>query len=222
MLTGDSPMFAQLNRLMALGTLCGLLTRMAMAGPNELQIAVADNDTSVVPLLAEPLLADGPSLAASDDSLSTQTEYKEEMGAGRRIAGKLISGVFWSIPIGAATTGIGLSLHDEDEDPSNRNDIAALGGILYFSFGYALGAAVGVTRSDPYDRFLPTLVGSLGGTAATLIALPFAPFPPMILAPIIIATIVSERSRRPPKAGISIGLVPDPRGHLSAIATLRF
>ena len=92
-------MVAQLNRLMSLLVLCGLLTQAAIAAPNGHQTLVMNGDTSVVQMvdllpvghqtivvggdtlmvqvLAEPRLANEPSLAASDDSLSAQTKAME-------------------------------------------------------------------------------------------------------------------------------------------------
>ena len=88
-------MFDQLNRFMALLSLCGLLTRPAMAASEGYQALVVNGDTLVVQMaellpagyqalvvggdtlmvqvLAESLPVDKPSLAESDDSLSTQT-----------------------------------------------------------------------------------------------------------------------------------------------------
>ncbi len=92
-------MFAQLNRFMSLLVLCGLLTQPAIAAPDGYQTLVVNGDTLVVQMaeplpagyqtivvgddtlmvqiLAEPRLANEPSLAASDDSLSAQTKTIE-------------------------------------------------------------------------------------------------------------------------------------------------
>ncbi len=144
---------------------------------------------------------------------------REPMGAGKRIAGKVLSGTFWGVPLGAATTGIGLFLIKADAD----DPFAGIAALDFLSVGYALGVAIGVTRVDPYDRFLPTLVGSFAGAAATRLILPEDLGPPLVLAPMVMATIVSEKSRKPPEAGrVSVNLVPDSKGGLSAVAILRF
>ncbi len=180
------------------------------------------SDTLLVPVLTESLLVNDSPPAVRDDSLSAQTG-RETMGAGKRIAGKVLSGTFWGVPLGAATTGIGFSLQGNEEDPSNRNDLVSIAVPLYFSVGYALGVAIGVTRVDPYDRFLPTLVGSFAGAAAVLITLSWDLGPSLVLAPMVMATIVSEKSRKPPESRrVSVSLVPDSKGGLSAVAILRF
>jgi len=181
---------------------------------------LVDGDTLMVPVLTESLLVNDSPPAVRDDSLSAQTG-RETMGAGKRIAGKVLSGTFWGVPLGAATTGIGLFLIKADAD----DPFAGIAALDFLSVGYALGVAIGVTRVDPYDRFLPTLVGSFAGAAATRLILPEDLGPPLVLAPMVMATIVSEKSRKPPEAEarrVSVNLVPDSKGGLSAVAILRF
>ena len=103
--------------------------------------------------------------------------------------------------------------------------------------GNLVGTAVGVSLIDPQDNFLITLAGSalLGAGVPYAIAVIGGDENVLILSgllgPIVGATIASERWRKPlaakrplqPEARrVSVGLVPDPKGGLSAVATLRF
>ena len=96
---------------------------------------------------------------------------------------------------------------------------------MLVSIGYSLGTAIGVSKIDPHDRFIASLggsvVGLIGGIGLTSISEVL--FPSLLVGPIIGATIMSERSRKPPQARrISVDLIPDPKGGLSAVATLCF
>ena len=85
---------------------------------------------------------------------------------------------------------------------------------------YPVGVAIGVSRFDPYDRFIYSLTGSLLGVLAGLAqgSLPLA----FVSSPVL-ATLMSEQSRKPSEIRrVAVSLVPTPKGYLSAIATLRF
>ena len=153
-------MLTQLNRLIALMALCGLLIRPAMAGSGGSQTLVVVSDSLVVPVLGEPLPVDDPSLVANGDSLSAQAKRKNETGAGKRIAKKLIRGPLWGIPVGV---GAGYSL----EAIAGADGPDGLGGgvlLIYGGFlGYITGTAIGVSQVDPQDNFIMSLLGSLIG-----------------------------------------------------------
>ena len=110
-----------------------------------------------------------------------------------------------------------------------------LGLLIGMGTGWILGIPIGVNMEEPNDRFIHTLGGSLGGlvTGVLLTIVDGTLSPSMIVAPIVGATLASEWSRnaelsRNPLESrgkghrFSIGLVPDPRGNLAAVATLRF
>ena len=116
---------------------------------------------------------------------------------------------------------------------------AAMNGL---EVGYIVGTATGVSWVDSQDHFLITLAGSVLGLGVPVGAIDFISTKTgweletlagvsAFLGPIIGATIASERGRKPlsaklhlePEARrVSVGLVPNPKGGLSAVTTLRF
>lgn len=160
-----------------------------------------------------------------------------------------IAGAYWSLPyinsvesepvmtliskfVGTVTM---VGLHQPREgDDGIGGAVAAMLGIWG---GNLVGTAVGVSGVDPQDNFLITLGGSalLGWGVPVAIAFISGGENLIILSgllgPIVGATIASERWRKPLAAKphlksearrFSVGLVPDPKGGLSAVATLRF
>ena len=102
--------------------------------------------------------------------------------------------------------------------------IAIGGGI-----GWVVGVPVGVSLCDPHDRFKYSLAGSLIGSTVSLAVLMMDEriaedlWPALVVSPLVGATIMSELFRKPPEnRRVSIGLLPGPKGQLSAVATLRF
>ena len=101
------------------------------------------------------------------------------------------------------------------------------------ALGYLAGTAIG-TNVFPRHRSISSLTKSidvsLGGSAVGLLmglGLTLASseklWPSLLVAPVVGATWASEVWRKPPPARrISVGLVPNPRGSVSAVATLRF
>ena len=101
-------------------------------------------------------------------------------------------------------------------------------------YGYPVGIAIGVSLVGPRDRPITSLIRplvlSLGGSAVGLIggiwlanvdADVFWPSIPVF--PIVGATLASELWRKPSTAHrISVGLMPNLRGSLSAVAALHF
>ena len=163
--------------------------------------------------------ADG-SLEGTLDKLSVRTDGME---VGKRIAVKLIFGSFLG---GASGLGLGNAL---DSDCTGCLD---LGGVFGFFIGYTAGTAVGVSLVDSHDKFIVSLLGSMVGVAGGYrLSVKAEDFWPFVVSSSVMATLASELSRtdylppifmsRKPRL-FSVGLVPSPKGHLSAVATLRF
>ena len=110
-----------------------------------------------------------------------------------------------------------------------KSDSGEICGLLAFvvggTIGYTVGVPFGVSVLDPHDQFRYSFAGSLIGGAAG-IALTRAEeklWPSLLICPLVGATILSELTRKPPEARrVSIGLLPGPKGRVSAVATLRF
>ena len=83
---------------------------------------------------------------------------------------------------------------------------------------------------DAHDRFTYSLAGSAIGGAASLAVFKMVEnetaekiWPALVICPLIGSTIMSEFFRKPLESRrVSIGLLPGPKGRLSAVATLRF
>lgn len=146
----------------------------------------------------------------------------DEMGVGKRIVSKLFFGAV-SGGISAYLGGaIGGGFESCAEGDCGFNEA----GIKGAAIGYTAGTAYGVSRIDPHDQFVPSLLGSLLGfgggiwlTANSDVQL----WPSIFVGPVAFATVMSELSRKPPEARrFSVGLVPNPKKGLSAVATLHF
>ena len=91
------------------------------------------------------------------------------------------------------------------------------------SMSYVIGVPIGMSMVDSRDRFAYSLAGSLLGTGAA-VAMKSGIL--LLVLPPVTATLGSELFRSPPKTSqtrrFSVGLVPNPKKGLSAIATLRF
>jgi len=142
----------------------------------------------------------------------------------RRVVGKLFSGVLGGGLFALAGGAIGINVgEDETYDPFVNS---LIGGWV----GYLVGVPIGMNQMDPHDRFTYSLVGSLIGGAASLAVFKMAEnetvekiWPAFVICPLIGSTIMSEFSRKSPEVRrVSIGLLPGPKGRLSAVATLRF
>ena len=83
-----------------------------------------------------------------------------------------------------------------------------------------------MSRIDPHDRFFFPLLGSLLGFGGGIWLTANSDgelWPSIFVGPVILSTLMSELSRKPPEARrFSIDLVPNPKKGLSAVATLRF
>ena len=173
-----------------------------------LQAAVGDSANTTAESLLNSVFMGEPFRFSAAISDST----KEDMRPDKRIFNKQIHGALGGLGVGAI---IALGTSSAAEESA----------IILVSISYSLGTAIGVSKIDPHDRFIASLggsvVGLIGGIGLTSISEVL--FPSLLVGPIIGATIMSERSRKPPQARrISVDLIPDPRGRLSAIATLRF
>ena len=209
-------MFDQLNRFMALLALCGLLTRPAIAAPEGYQTLVVNGDTLVVQMaeslpagyqtlvvggdtlmvqvLAEPLPTDGPPLAYSDDSLSVQKRVMEDGEIKKKSKSR-----------GA-------------DERLARFGFGVIGGTI---IGVIVGTLVVEATEDCSSYYadgftckdLSLLGGGVGFVVGVIIGLGLAADPPD----------QAETPSKPDEARrFSVGLVPNPKGHLSAIVTLRF
>lgn len=168
------------------------------------QAVVGDSANTTEESLLNSVFMGEPSRFSAAVSDST----KDDMKLDKRIFNKQIHGA-----LGGFIISLG-ALSAAEESASILVPIA-----------YSLGTAIGVSKIDPHDRFIASLggsvVGLIGGIGLTSISKVL--FPSLLVGPIIGATLASELWRKPPQARrISVGLIPDPRGSLSAVATLRF
>ena len=162
-------------------------------------------------------------LRAPPDSF---VESKGNMSHSKRVALKLIAGTLGGV-VGATIVATALPCFSTDYNGNRPPFCDSLEPALLY--GYPAGIAFGVTAidvntSDPDDRYIniKSLGVSLGGSTVGLIGALVSPLP-LLVGPIVGATLASELWRKPPVARrISVGLMPDLRGRLSAVATLRF
>lgn len=157
-----------------------------------------------------------------------------------RIGNKLMAGLGGGI----AGAFLGAVIMADLYQPRGGDDTfgglgAAMNGL---EAGYMVGTAIGVSWVDVQDHFLITLMGSVLGLGVPVGAIDFISAKTgweldtlagvsAFLGPIIGATIASERGRKslsakrhlkPEARRVSVGLVPNPKRGLSAVATLRF
>ena len=181
-----------------------------------------------------------------------QAGSMDDMDPDKRVAQKLTYGALWGAGGGAVGAAMGFALGSLedcslcDRDGHDGCDFCGLGPIVGSLFigscGYSIGTAVGVSRADPHDLFGASLIGSvvgfIGGIWLVSASESELLFPSLFIGPIVGATLASEWSRSlnpsnkklplfmnlvpDPRGRVSVGLVPNPKGGLSAIATLRF
>ena len=176
-------------------------------------------------LLVQPAQAEPVLRVEGEHQVAKQKKKEDE--AGIRLVKKLTAGGL--VGVGGAFLGGSLMAGGQHQaiegDPGFGNLVAFMFGIWV---GNIVGTAVGVSVADPHDNFLITLVGSaLFGAVPVAIATEGASDNLIILSgllgPIVGAMITSELSRKPPQARrVSVGLVPNLKGGLSAVAVLRF
>ena len=192
--------------------------------------------------------ADG-GFEGTQDTLSVGTDDKADTRIGKKLATGVLGGVTGGLAGAVIAMGAWSPIEAEPgTDPSAANAVGFLGSALFgFWGGNLVGTAAGVSWVDPQDNFLITLAGSalLGSGVPYGVVFMFADVNnetasgifgaisvlSAFLGPIVGATIASERWRKSLSAKphlksearrVSVGLVPDPKGGLSAIATLRF
>ena len=165
---------------------------------------------------------------AVPDTLSVRTARMYDWEAENRIVKKLgLGALMGTVP----TYGLGAILMFA----SGNTEGFGAGLVLDFTvaFGYPVGAAIGVSLVDPHDRFILSLAGSAAGfMVGALIPrtqiYQFSPFRWDVVwnwfaGPLVGATIMSEWCRNPLESPrFSVGLKPDTRGNLSAVASWRF
>ena len=169
----------------------------------------------------------GGGFQAMPDSLSTGTIKEEDRRPGKatlRIVKKLGAGT-----LGGALSGLLLEGVLIGSNRNGGNDF----GISFFLgqlFGYTFVTPIGVSRVDQYDHYLSALTGSVMGIMLITRVIEIdsvvderADMWPLLASSVIGATVMSELSRYVPAAShLSLGLAPDRRMGLSAVATLRF
>ena len=189
----------------------------------------------VPPAQAEPMAARSDSLSEQREAMVkryyTKADNRGALRTSKKIAAGLLGGVSGGLVGGAIMVGVASG--------EFGYEIPAL---LGFWGGNLVGTAVGVSAVDPKDNFLITLAGTalLGAGVPYAIAIISVETNWNIgglialsglLGPIVGATIASKVWRKPlsaklhskPEARrVSVGLVPDPKGGLSAVATLSF
>ena len=178
-------------------------------------------------LLVQPAQAEPVDSVRVEGEHQVAKQKKKEDEAGIRLVKKLMAGGLGGV--GGAFLGGALMAggqHQTIEGGSGvGNFVSLMGGIWV---GNIVGTAVGVSVADPQDNFLITLLGSaLFGAVPVAIALEGASGNLIILSgllgPIVGAMITSELSHKPPQARrVSVGLVPNLKGGLSAVSVLRF
>lgn len=161
-------------------------------------------------------------------------ESKGNMSPSKRIALKLIAGTLGGV-VGATIVATSLPCFSTDYNGNRPPFCDSLEPALLY--GYPAGTAIGVTAvdvntSDPHDKSIKSLIKflglSLGGSTVGLIgglglALISPLWPSPLIGPIVGATLASELWHNPLASRlISVGLMPNPWGRLSAVATLRF
>ena len=152
---------------------------------------------------------------------------KRDEGRLGRIAKKLFVGSLVGGFLGLSGGLIGGVAEDARSNCSDEF-FGCIGGVMLgASIGYTAGVALGVSKLDPYDQPVKTMLGSLMGLGVGILSVRLNAaeeyWPALLIGPSVGAVIMSERSRNTLTVRrFSIGLAPDRNGNVSAIATLRF
>ena len=168
---------------------------------------------------------------AMPDRTSVKMGREDDRETGKRIAKKLGAGALGGSAFGLVSGSLMAGSVSAGGDGLGQPVIFYFFGLL----GYTVGTAVGVSQVDPHDRFVPSLMGSLIGSVSGIGLVSMTGNPNALLvcpvASVALAVCLSEGSRnrlaeralKPPEVSrFSISLAPSPRGHLSAVAKLRF
>ena len=162
-------------------------------------------------------------LKEATDTLSVIDNRRQGQNStgGGRIAKKLAGGVLGGILVGIAGGMTSMVIGDCPEAVLFCElENFFIGGW----YGYVVGLPIGMNRIDPHDQFIYSLSGSLiGGAASLALTDSKDEFWTLIICPLVGTAIMSELFRKPQEnRRVSIGLLPGPKGRVSAIATLRF
>jgi len=166
--------------------------------------------------------------SVASDSLSEQMEamvkryYTEDTTL--RIAKKVAGGtIICFVFTGLGLWGFGLALSDD-----YYSDSGLEGAALVFStatIGTSVGFPLGVSLVDPYASLPKTLLAGVipGAVWRKSNSVTVSGFWTASIVSVISSLTASELWRKPPQdRRVSVGLVPDPKGGLSAVAMLRF
>ena len=176
----------------------------------------------------KPTAQSFPRRSAASDSLSEQMKamikryYTEDMTL--RIAKKVAGGTVFCF----AFTGLVLWGSGDASSDGSYSDSGLEGAALVLSsaaIGTSVGFPLGVSLVDPYDSFPKTLLAGVIPIGLWRMgnSVEESGFWLASIVSVISSLTVSELSRKLPQARrVSVNLVPDPKGGLSAIATLRF
>ncbi len=170
--------------------------------------------------------------SAASDSLSEQMKamvkrYYTEDGS-LRVPKKVATGTAFCLIFTILSFG---GLSDALSDGSYSDSGLEALGIFYVSsvIGFSVGFPLGVSSVDPYDSLPKTLLAGVIPGAVEIGSWRMGGyvtgfwFRKASIVSVISSLIASELSRKPPQARrVSVGLVPNPKGRLSAIVTLRF
>ena len=211
---------------------------------NSMQAQVIVDSAAVTPPAPGPADEDStqaelgravPRLIARPDTVPLREEKWESTTEDRRIAAKLGLGLLGGAAGGAGGFGIGLFLGvttgigcTEEDDDREFGGLCVFVPAIYggLPIGYAVGVAAGVSVLDPHDSFKYSLIGSTVGLGASIGLLSISKYGGTLIfvAPAVLATALSEWSRDPPESRrrLTVSLVPNDSGNLSAVATLRF
>ena len=180
----------------------------------------------VQPAQTAPEVARSDSLSEQMEAMVKRYYTKADNREALRIGKKAVIGTF----SGIVFTGMAMGVQDKIWEPYGDPDADAYRTLGFLLSGLVIGCSVGfpfgVSSVDPYDSLPMTLLaGVIPGSVG--IGLIWAGheigFLVAYVTPIIGSLIASEKWRKPPQdRRISVGLVPNPKGGLSAIATLRF
>ena len=162
-------------------------------------------------------------LKETPDTLSVIDNRRQGQNStgGGRIAKKLAGSVLGGVLLGMTVGLTGAAIVD---CPENVSFCEIENFFILGWYGYVIGLPVGMNRMDPHDRFIYSLAGSLiGGAASLALTDSKDEFWTLIICPLVGTAIMSEFFRKPPEnRRVSIGLLPGPKGRVSAFATLRF
>ena len=152
--------------------------------------------------------------------LAGESGKVDNRGTGKRIALKAGAGALGGIASGLILGSVFADAASQEGGDDFSGLAASVGGLL---IGYTAGTAAGVALVDPHDRFISALIGSSMGMWSGVKAVDLTEGWSLLVCPLVGAILSSEIWRDSSgDSRLSVGLVSDPRGRLSAVSTLRF